>query len=227
MHCSGYNYILCFCLLAICDIVLLSNWLHDIYFKSKTSNLYDPMSYLGITLASSSYKLFCSVLNNRLQQWADDNSVLTEEQNGFRKNRSCIDHLISLVNIVETRIRKKQNVFTAFIDFKKKAYDSIDRDLLWSKLSHIGLVKDSRFMRAVQGIYTNVECCVKINGKLTDWFKVSTGLRQGCLLSPLLFNLYINDLATILKETCTGISIAGENVCFLMYADDVILIAKN
>ena len=125
--------------------------------KSNTSNVYEPLSYRGITIASSSYKLFCSVLNNRLEQWVDENNILSEEQNGFRKNRSCIGHLTSLVNIVETRIRKKQNVFTAFFDFQK-AYDSIDRNLLWSKLSNIGLVKHSKFMRAFQGIDANVEC---------------------------------------------------------------------
>ena len=68
-----------------------------------------------------------------------------------------------------------------------------------------------------------------MNGAYTDWFDVTKGLRQGCLLSPMLhvFNLYINDLVTYIKTECNGIEIGGENVCLLMYADDLVLLAKS
>ena len=112
----------------------------------------------------------------------------------------------------------------AFIDFKK-AYDSIDRGLLWSKMASIGI--GNKVLSAIKGIYQNVSCCVKINGLDTNWFEVTTGLKQGCLLSPLLFNIYINDLVNVLKENCQGVKIGGENVCVLMYADDLALIAQN
>ena len=87
-------------------------------------NRTDPLCYRGITLAVSSYKLFCSVLNNRLTGWAEDNNLIANEQNGFRQDRNCIDHINSLVNIAESRIKKNHNTYATFIDFKK-AYDSI------------------------------------------------------------------------------------------------------
>jgi hypothetical protein len=194
--------------------------------KSNMTDPRDPSYYRGITLAVSSYKLFCSILNHRLQEWADLNDLIAEEQNGFRKERSSVDQLLTLVNIVESRIKCKQNTFAAFIDFKK-AYDLVNRDLLWNKLRSLGMEQNSKILNALQGIYNNVKCCVKVNGITTDWFNVSTGLRQGCLLSPLLFNLYINDLVNVIKQSCTGIPIGGENVCILMYADDLVLLARN
>ena len=91
------------------------------------------MSYRGIALAPASYKLFCGILNNRLVNWAETNAIFSDEQNGFRKGRSIIDHISSLTDIIETRKLKRKQTFTAFIDFRK-AYDSINRSLLWLKL---------------------------------------------------------------------------------------------
>ena len=99
--------------------------------KGSTQDVRNPTLYRGITLAVASYKLFCGVINNRLQIFAEKHGLICEEQNGFRKGRSCTDHIMSLVNVVESRIKKKQSTLAAFIDFKK-AYDSINRDLLWN-----------------------------------------------------------------------------------------------
>ena len=188
--------------------------------------MYNPEFYRGITLAAASYKLFCGILNSRLQVFAELNGLIADEQNGFRSKRSCVDHIMSVVNIVESRIKKKQSTYAAFIDFKQ-AYDGISRDLLWKKLEKIGFIVGSRFFNALKGIYDTVQCSVRVNGHLSNWFEVSNGLKQGCLLSPILFNLFINDLVTQIKNLCTGISVKGENVCLLMYADDLVLLARN
>ena len=87
--------------------------------KSANNDPRDPMSYRGITIAPSMYKLYCYVLNNRLSKWVEINDKIEDEQNGFRKNRSTIDHLSSLTNIIESRNKMKVSTFTAFIDFKK------------------------------------------------------------------------------------------------------------
>jgi hypothetical protein len=194
--------------------------------KSNISDSRDPNCYRGITLAVSTYKVFCSVLNARLNDWADQNGIIVEEQNGFRKNRSCIDHISSLVNIVETRIKRRQGTFAAFIDFRK-AYDSVNRGKLWGKLCQLGLPYETKMHAALRGIYENVKCNVRIHGCNTDWFDVTVGLRQGCILSPILFNMYINDLVINLKQLCSGIPVGGENVVSLMYADDIVLLARN
>ena len=192
--------------------------------KSSTGDNRDPLSYRGITLACSVYKLYASVLNNRLNEWAEENNVIVNEQNGFRKERSTIDHVISLTSILDTRKDSKLSTFCAFIDFRK-AYDTIHRDILWNKLSSLGI--HGKMLQAVKSLYTNVSACVRVNGHFTDWFDVNMGLRQGCSLSPLLFNLFINDLATMLKSLGMGVPIGDDRLCTLLYADDIVILAEN
>ena len=144
--------------------------------KSSTSDKRDPMSYRGIALAPSSYKLFCGILNNRLVKWADANGILADEQNGFRKGRSTVDHISSRTNIIETRKLKRKQTFVAFIDFRK-AYDSIDRSLLWLKLEDLGI--GGNILNVIKSMYNDVEYCVRLNGINTEWFKVMNGLKQG------------------------------------------------
>ena len=150
--------------------------------------------------------------------------LLSDEQNGFRKSRSTLDHLSTLTSLIETRKAMKKDTFVAFIDFSK-AYDSIPRDKLWSKLKQIGLC--GRLYNALISLYKTVKSCVRINGISTDFFDVKCGLKQGCLLSPLLFNLYIDDLIRDMKLLNVGIDIDNEKMCILLYADDVILIADT
>ncbi|XP_053376628.1 uncharacterized protein LOC128547607 [Mercenaria mercenaria] len=144
--------------------------------KSGITDPRNPMAYRGITLAPAMYKLYCSVLNNRLSEWLESNNLLCDEQNGFRRERGTIDHLSSLTSVIESRLKKKHATFVAYIDFKK-AYDTIDRSLLWSRLAHMGV--NNKMLRAIISIYDNVKSCIKLNGYMSDWFDVKIGLRQG------------------------------------------------
>ena len=184
----------------------------------------DPSNYRGITITSSVYKLYCNILNERLSQWVENNNKLTDSQNGFRKTRSTIDQLSTLTNIIETRKLQKKQTFVCFVDFRK-AYDTINRNILWQKLNKIGI--KGKFFNSLKSIYENVNCSVRINGHYTDWFDVSSGLKQGCLLSPQIFNLYLNDLTLDLEEAGLGIDIDGVNVSTLLYADDLALVAET
>ena len=138
--------------------------------------------------------------------------------------RSTVDHISSLTNIIETRKKQKKATFCAFIDFKK-AYDTINRTKLWHRLGSTGLC--GKLFRAVKSLYSSVYSCVRLNNLHTDWFEVNSGLRQGCILSPLMFNLYINDLAVYLKSLGIGVACDDDTVCLLMYADDIVLLAET
>ena len=192
--------------------------------KCSSSDNRIPLNYRGITLASATYKLYCSVINARLTHWAEENEMTADEQNGFRKGRSCQDHLSTLNMIIDSRKKCQLSTYAAFVDFSK-AYDRIDRSLLFLKLEAMGL--QGSIFSAIKAIYNNVKCCVRLNGYYTDWFQVACGLKQGCLLSPFLFNLYINDLVQELKDLGMGIKIGNETVNSLLYADDLVLLAEN
>ena len=192
--------------------------------KSASEDSRDPGGYRGVTITSSVYKLYCNILNDRLSKWIENNDKLRDCQNGFRKNRSTIDHLSSLTNIIETRKRQKKPTFICFVDFRK-ACDTINRNILWQKLNKMGI--NGNLYHSLKSIYENIKCNVRINGNYSDWFDVSSGLKQGCLLSPLIFNLYINDLTLALEATGLGIDIKGINISSLLYADDLALVAES
>ena len=71
------------------------------------------------------------------------------------------------------------STFAAFVDFKK-AYDSVNWALLSNKLEQLSI--SSKMIRALRSLYNNVQSCIKLNGNLTDWFSVNTGLKQGCII---------------------------------------------
>ncbi|CAG2196515.1 unnamed protein product [Mytilus edulis] len=192
--------------------------------KCSSSDPRDPLSYRGITLAPATYKLYCGVLDCRLREKFDASDIIHDEQNGFRKDRNTIDHLLSITSIIESRKLRKQSTYAAFIDFKK-AYDTINRALLFSKLELLGV--SSKMIKALRSLYNNVQSCIKLNGLLSDWFPVNTGLKQGCIISPLLFNFFINDLIDEVKKLNVGISIGEEKVCIMLYADDVVFLTES
>ena len=192
--------------------------------KSSTTDPRDPLSYRGITLAPSTYKLYCSILSRRLTTWAECLGKISDEQNGFRKGTSTIDQLSALTNIIETRQKKKLSTYCAFIDFKK-AYDLIDRNVLWNRLRNIGV--NGRLFEALKAIYSSVQSCVRLNNSLSDWFDVNCGLRQGCSLSPILFNLFVDDFALSVKALGKGLDIGNEGLSILLYAYDIVLLADN
>ena len=159
--------------------------------------------------------MYCTILNERLVSWNEQQNIIVDEQNGFRKKRSTLDHLPTLTSIIETRKKARKSTYRAFIDFKK-AFDTVNWDILWHTLQHIG-IKDKLFS-AIKGLYNKVICTVRINGFNTDWFTVKCGLKQGCPLSPVLFSFFINDLALKLKSTNVGVVCGDEKVSILLFA---------
>ena len=77
--------------------------------KCVTSDPREPRNYRGITITSAVYKAYCSILNTRLSEWVEQNHRLIDNQNGFRKHRSTIDHLPTLTSVIENRKRQKKS----------------------------------------------------------------------------------------------------------------------
>ena len=117
------------------------------------------------------------------------------------------------------------DTFLSFIDYKK-AFDSVDRHLLLYKLSKIGIV--GNFYNAIKSMYSNPKSRVVLNEFETEFFDCPIGVKQGDCLSPTLFAIFINDLAEELKLTGTGLELDDSTfVNVLLYADDIVLLAKN
>ena len=137
--------------------------------KDKDSR--DPLQNRCITLMCCVAKLYSSILNRRLQKYLEKNKILAEEQNGFRASRSCIDHILVLCSILRNRKSLGLSTFLSYIDFQK-AFDSVDRVLLFHKLSEIGI--NGRFYNAIGAMYSNPRSKILLNEYETDFFLLSS-----------------------------------------------------
>lgn len=180
-----------------------------------------PANYRGIAICNSMYKLYASILCARLENYVEDNNLLPDSQNGFRKRRSAIDNIYILNHIITKAISKQTRIFCAFIDFKA-AFDKVDRPRLYKRLEKLGIPE--YITAAIKNIYASTTA--EVNGRS---FYQTKGLRQGCPLSPLLFALYIGDLEEVLNNQQSGGVVIGGKVKIysLAYADDLVIIAST
>ena len=113
-----------------------------------------------------------------------------------------------------------------FIDYAK-AFDCVDHNKLWTILQEMGI--PDQLTCLLRNLYSDQEVTIGIGHETTDWFQIGKGVRQGCILSPCLFNLYAEHIMRNagLEETQAGIKIAGRNINNLRYADDTTLMAKS
>ena len=204
------------------------NWARGLIFPlfkgGPNEDRYNPLKYRGITLLSVIGKLYTAVLNERVTKWIEKKGILVEEQAGFRRDRSTVDQLFILTEMI--RNRHGQKTYVCFIDIQK-AYDRVWRDGLWDKLYDYGM---RGMWRVLRSIYESVESSVLVNDSQSRFFSIDTGLRQGCLLSPILFAIYINGLAEEINKEQVGVQLVkyrNGRLGILMFADDISLIADD
>lgn len=219
-------------ILKLFNIVLSSGIFPNIWNQGlitplhKSGDKFDPNNYRGICVNSNLGKVLCMIINHRLLQLLTENNVLSKSQIGFLPNYRTTDHIFTLSTLIDTQINKnKSKLFSCFVDFKK-AFDSIWHEGLLYKLLESGI--GGKTYDIINSMYTNNKCAVKIGKKHTDFFPQSRGVRQGCSLSPTLFNIYINELARALEQSAApGISLADTEVKCLLFADDLVLLSPT
>ena len=197
--------------------VVLDDWKDSaVVFIPKKGNLTDCDNWRGVTLLSIPGKVYCQLLLNRMRDVVD--GELCEEQAGFRPKRSCAEQIFTLRRIIEKCQEFQVPLAISFIDFSK-AFDSIHRPSLWKVL--ISYWIPQKMVSAIEKIYHNSKCCIPTEDGCSDWFQVMTGIRQGCILSPLLFAVAID---WVLRRVTKDHGIAwSEDKCLadLDFADDI------
>ena len=153
------------------------------------------------------------------------NRELPDVQAGFRKGRGTRDQIANICCIIEKAREFQKNIYFCFIDYAK-AFDCVDHNKLWKILKEMGI--PNHLICLLRNLYAGQEATVRTGHGTTDWFKIGKGARQGCILSPCLFNLYAEYIMRNvgLEETQAGIKIAGRNINNLRYADDSTLWQK-
>lgn len=187
----------------------------------KKGDKMDPANYRGISFLNAALKLFTTILQDRLVTWMEENNVLSEFQAGFRKTYSTIDQIFSLTNIAQMRMERDTKLYVFFVDFRT-AFDHVQRNLLFYKLSHKGM--SFRFLRMLRGLYNCTSAYVTNGTAVSESFITRFGIKQGCNISPSLFSLYIDDIH---EQLHGGVDIGDVKVKVLMYADDLVLLAKT
>ena len=204
-----------------------STWLEAIIKPipkaNKKSTL--PSEYRGISLQSFVAKTYCRIMNNRLKDFLEINNILSDEQNGFRPDRYCQDHIFSLTSIIENRMLGRKYTFACFIDFRK-AFDCVNKEMFWEKIETRYKV-NGNLLIALKALYSKVSCAANVNSELTGWFTVDSGVKQGCILSPTLFAMFIDDLVDNLNSIQAGIECGKHMVSTLLYADDIVILAPD
>ena len=177
--------------------------------------------------------------------------ILPEEQSGFRPNRSTTNMMFVIRRLQELTRKKRTPPYVCFIDLTK-AYDSVDRTLFWTVLARFGVPQI--MISVIRQFHDGIRVCVRLDDRVCSrWFAVEQGLRQGCELAPLLFNIFfaavINVASTSFKvdkcimdalvhlrkkrgagergEATVGESVLATTLWCMLYADDVGFVSQS
>ena len=199
------------------------SFLTPVHKRGDTSK---PENYRGIAVGSNLGKLFCSILNKRLSCFCEKHGIIPDTQVGFKKHSRTSDHILTLKSIIDKYVNKitKKYLFCAFVDFKS-AFDSISRRGLIFKLLKLGI--GGNFLLCLESIYTDVQYSIKLPTGCTQPFSSSVGVKQGCVLSPILFNIFTSDLPEIFDASCDPIHLNNLNLSCLMFADDLVIFSQS
>ena len=139
-----------------------------------------------ITLISHTTEVMLKILQARFQQYV--NRELSDVQGGFRKGRGTRDQIANISWIIEKAREFQKNIYFCFIDYAK-AFDCVDHNKLWKIRKEMGIPEHLTCL--LRNLYAGQEATVRTGCGKMDWFQTGKGTRQGCILSPCLFNLYV------------------------------------
>ena len=205
-------------------------------------------NYRGILLVSHAGKVLLKVVARRLSAYCEAKGLLPEEQCGFRPDRSTTDMMFVVRRLQEVGRKAGVSLHMCFVDLQK-AYDTVVRTLLWQVLTRIGV--PPQMIAVIRQFHDGMRACVRPDdGVCSDWFEVKQGLRQGCVLSPLLFNIFFAAVLNVvlqrfseepailaelvhLKEPSTSMGpepamdYVRRAVWGMLYADDACIVSRS
>jgi sorting nexin-29 len=175
-------------------------------------------NYKGITLLNKAYKIFSSILNERLKIATE--KVIGDYQCGFCQNKSTINQLFILRQMTEKQNEHGLNLRTLFIDFKQ-AFDSINRKRLFQTMDKMGIPQ--KLIRPIRMTMCQTKARVKIDNQISAPFEFTKGVKQGDGLSTSLFILALHNVAKEIDQTGT-ICTKSSQIC--AYADNTVTVTR-
>jgi hypothetical protein len=177
-----------------------------------------------IALIPHASKILLRIIQKRLEPYIE--REMPVEQAGFRKERGLRDQIANVRWILERTRERNKPVYLCFIDYAK-AFDSVEHSKMWNSMRNMGIPE--HLIGLIRNLYTEQEAKGHVEQGATDWFPVQKGVRQGCILSPGLFNLYSEHIIRTagLEDIEASVKIGGRKINNLRYADDTTLLAEN
>jgi hypothetical protein len=178
----------------------------------------------SIALIPHASKIVLRIIQKRLEPYIE--REMPVEQAGFRKGRGTRDQIVNVRWVLERIREHNKSVYLCFIDYAK-AFDSVEHSKTWNSMRNMGIPE--HLIRLIRDLYTEQEAKVQVEQGATDWFPVQKGVRQSCILSPGLLNLYSEHIIRTarLEDIDAGVKIGGQKINNLRYADDTTLLAEN
>jgi hypothetical protein len=191
----------------------------------KKNNATACKDHRTISLIPHAAKIMLKIITKRIQAKVEAENGLGEDQFGFRKGRGTRDAIGALRMLMERRLEHGQDVYICFVDYEK-AFDRVDWRKLMNALRRRGI--DWKDRRLIGNLYMNQTVKIRIEGEYSEAGEIGRGVRQGCPLSPLLFNIYIEELIQeAMEETGEGIKVGGKIIGALRFADDQAMLATT
>ena len=157
------------------------------------------------------------VILNRLKPQAE--KIIAEEQAGFRAGRRITEQIFNLRILCEKYLQHQQDLYHVVIGFKK-ALDRVWHAALWATMKKYTI--STNLIQVIENCYNKATSAILFNGSIGDWFRTTARVQQGCLLSPTLFNIFLERIMTdALEDHEVTVSIGGRTITNLRFADDI------
>jgi len=211
----------------LCNLIYdCGHWPDDLKHSTfitipKKPKAQDCTEFRTISLMSHVTKVLLKVIQSRIRQKVEQE--ISEVQSGFRPGVGTREGIFNLRSICERSLEIQKDVFICFIDYSK-AFDNVKHHIIIDCLKEIGV--DDKDINIISRLYWEQSATVKTKGGMTNKFDVKKGVRQGCVLSPCLFNLYTEKIFREI-DNVKGVNVGGVNINNLRYADDTVLLAEN
>ncbi len=191
---------------------------YTIPIYKKKGDINQPENWRPIALSNTDYKIYTSILNNRLMEYSP--KLISKNQTGFSKNRFIIDNIL----IINETLKSNQYKYAILCLDIAKAFDTINHLALFKILEH---VNTGNFTKCIKEIYNNTMTRIIHNGSISNPITIRRGVKQGDVISPLLFNIGIELMTKNIIRYVKGVTVHGTKVNIVQYADDTTIICGS
>lgn len=184
----------------------------------------DLSNWRPLSLGNTMGKLYAAILADRITTWAEEGGRLSPQQKGFTSHDGCLEHNFLLQTAIDDARREGKELGVAWLDLAN-AFPSVPHSHLFGVLDLLGMPPE--MLTVVRDLYTDASTRAMTSAGLSDPILVRAGVKQGCPLSPIIFNLGMEPLIRSITALKHGYRLGPERVSLLAFADDLALLAEN